>query len=113
MAAMSGACLRAWLAPLACSLCSLTRVGVMVLVCHESNDIFLEAAKVRWGAAELANVAGFTNEAVLGKCQTGSGQAWRLEIKAAAVRLHLSLAVDLACMCPNSRRWLGTPSTRR
>jgi hypothetical protein len=26
--------------------CSLTRVGVMVLVCHESNDIFLEAAKV-------------------------------------------------------------------
>ena len=26
--------------------CSLTRVGIMVLVCHESNDIFLEAAKV-------------------------------------------------------------------
>lgn len=27
-------------------LCSLTRVGVMVLVCHEANDIFMEAAKM-------------------------------------------------------------------
>lgn len=28
------------------ALCSVTRVGVMVLVCHEANDIFLEWAKM-------------------------------------------------------------------
>ena len=45
------------LCPPAClPACSLTRVGVMVLVCHESNDIFLEAAKVwggAWGVVEM------------------------------------------------------------
>ena len=38
---------RRWSPPPPRPLRSLTRVGVMVLVCHESNDIFLEAAKVR------------------------------------------------------------------
>ncbi len=37
-------------------LCSLTRVGVMVLVCHESNDIFLEAAKVSLSGSSMCMV---------------------------------------------------------
>lgn len=40
--------------------CSLTRVGVMVLVCHESNDIFLEAAKVSFLVCVLVVVNGLT-----------------------------------------------------
>ncbi|PSC76914.1 LAG1 longevity assurance-like protein 3 isoform B [Micractinium conductrix] len=39
---------------------NLTRVGVMVLVCHESNDIFLEAAKMaRYAKHETATTAIF------------------------------------------------------
>jgi hypothetical protein len=34
------------LSPCSLPLCSLTRVGAMVLLCHEANDIFMELAKM-------------------------------------------------------------------
>lgn len=49
LALVGGGCAGPLMPPPPCTLPptrSLTRVGVMVLVCHESNDIFLEAAKV-------------------------------------------------------------------
>lgn len=73
----------------------------MVLVCHESNDIFLEAAKVGWRAGELANVAGLANVAVLPwEVTDQQHQEWAFEVKAAAVWLHLSQAVALSHMGP-------------
>lgn len=50
--------------------CSLTRVGVMVLICHEMNDIFLEAAKMgRYAESDFFATLFFVGEEV------GAGRA--------------------------------------
>lgn len=54
---------------------SLTRVGVMVLVCHESNDIFLEAAKVGWRVAKSCSMR--PQRAMGVECDPSTG-TWQL-----------------------------------